>query len=60
MKAKELAELLMQNPDMEVLVDCCINPITYDNPYPEYERCNINNVSVERVWNGVVLIIECS
>lgn len=60
MKAKELAELLMENPDMEVAVNCCVSTGTYDNPYPEYKSYDINDVNVWCGCNGAVLVIECS
>lgn len=60
MKAKELAELLMNNPDMEVFVDCCVNTGTYNNPYPEYKSYDINDVRVWYGGNGCMLVIECS
>lgn len=60
MKSKELAELLMENPDMEVKVDCCIGRSTYDNPYPKHESYDIDDVNVWCGWNGAVLVIECS
>jgi hypothetical protein len=60
MKAKELAKLLMENPDMEVVVDCCINTGTYENPYPEHETYSIDDVNVWCGWNGATLVIECS
>lgn len=60
MKAKELAELLMENPDMEVAVDCCISCGTYDNPYSEHKSYDIDDVSVWCGWNGSILVIECS
>lgn len=60
MKSKELAELLMENPDMEVVVDCCTSTGTYDNPYPEHKSYDINDINVWCGWNGSVLVIECS
>ena len=60
MKAKELAKLLMEYPDMEVKVDCCIGRSTYDNPYPWHEMYDINDVDVWCKSNGAVLVIECS
>ena len=60
MKAKELAELLMENPDVEVVVDCCIGTSTYDNLYPEHKSYDINDVSVWCGWKGSKLVIECS
>lgn len=60
MKAKELAELLMENQDMDVEVVCLVGGCTYDNPYPKYKSCDINDV---HVWcNGCkdTLVIECS
>lgn len=60
MKAEELARLLMENPDMEVVVDCCVGNGTYDNPYPEHRSYDINDVNVWCRRNGAVLVIECS
>lgn len=60
MKAKELAKLLMENPDMEVVVDCCVSTGTYDNPYPKHNSYCIDDVNVWCGWNGSVLVIECS
>lgn len=60
MKAKELAELLMENPDMDVVVDCFVGGCTYDNPYPEHESYSVDDVHV--MCNGCrnTLVIECS
>ena len=60
MKAKELAELLMKNPDMEVAVNCCVSTGTYDNPYPEYKSYDINDVRMWLRFGGATLMIECS
>lgn len=56
MKAKELAEKLMENPDMDVVVDCFVYGCTYDNPYPEHTTYEIDDVNTI----GTKLIIECS
>ncbi len=60
MKSKELAELLLENPDMDVVVDCFVGGSTYDNPYPQHESYDIDDVNVWCGWNGAVLVIECS
>lgn len=60
MKAKELAELLMENPDMEVAINCCVNTGTYDKPYPEYKSYEINDVRMWFGFGGATLMIECS
>lgn len=60
MKAKELAKLLMENPNMEVVVDCCISGSTYDNLYPIHKSCDIDDVNVWYGMHGSKLVIECS
>ena len=60
MNAKELAELLMKNPDMEVFIDCCVGTSTHNNLYPEHKYCEINDVRVWYGWDGCKLVIECS
>lgn len=60
MKAKELAELLMKNPDMEVAVSCCVSIGTYDKPYPEYKSYEIDDVRMWYGCGGALLVIECS
>lgn len=49
MKARELAEKLMENPDMDIIVDCFIYGCTY-------ETFEIDDISVI----DSKLIIECS
>lgn len=56
MKARELAEKLMENPDMDVVVDCFVCGCTYDNPYPKHATYEIDDVNTI----GTKLIIECS
>lgn len=56
MKARELAEKLMENPDMDIIVDCFIYRCTYDNPYPKHETYGIDDISVI----DTKLVIECS
>ena len=58
MKAKELAKILMENPDMEVAVNCYIGTSAYDIPYPT--SYNIDDVNVWCGLNGCILVIECS
>lgn len=60
MKAKELAELLMENPDVEVMVDCCVGKSTYDNPYPQHKFYDVDDVNVWCGLNGSKFVIECS
>ena len=60
MKAKELAELLMENPDVEVVVDCWDGISTYSNPFPEHKIYDINDVNVWFGLSGSKLVIECS
>ena len=60
MKAKELAELLMENPDVEVIVDCYVGGSTYDNPYPIYKSYDINDVNMYYGMHSSKLVIECS
>lgn len=60
MKAKELAELLMENPDVEVIVDCCVYKSTYDNPYPIHKSYDIYDVNMWHGMHGSKLVIECS
>ena len=60
MKAKELVELLLENPEMDVVVDCCVSTGTYDNPYPKHQSYDIDDVNVWCVCNGTKLVIECS
>ena len=60
MKAKELAEKLMENPDMDVVVDCFVCRCTYDNPYPEHVTYEIDDVNARCTTIGTKLIIECS
>lgn len=60
MKAKELAELLMENPDVEAMVDCCVVHSTYDNPYPIHKFYDVDDVNVWGGTNGSKLVIECS
>jgi hypothetical protein len=60
MKAKELAKLLLENPDMEVQVDCYVVGCTWDNPYPEHKSYDIDDVNVFYGLNDAMLVIECS
>ena len=60
MKAKELAEKLMENPDMDIVVDCFVCECTYDNPYPKHATYEIDDVNVRCTTIGTKLIIECS
>ena len=52
--------MLMENPDMDVVVDCCVGRSTYDNPYPKHESYDIDDVNVWCTTLGTKLVIDCS
>lgn len=58
MKAKELAQELLKNPDFEVgLVYIKDNP-TYDHPYPEYETLEICGIA-DVGYSDKVILLDC-
>lgn len=58
MKAKELAEELLKNPDFEVELIRMIGDTTYDHPYPEYETLKIFGVA-DVGYSDKVIILDC-
>ena len=46
MKAKELAERLLENPDLDVELEICTRYPTYDNPWATFKSYKVNGVNV--------------
>lgn len=44
MKAKELAGLLLQNPDFDVKV-CVVSKTTIDSPWPHYDFFDVDDIA---------------
>ena len=56
MKAKDLAELLLQHPEFDVSVKVCTSMPTYDEPYGKYEVYSIDDIEyVDCSYNNIVL-----
>lgn len=44
MKAKDLAELLLKNPDFDVKV-CVVSKTTMNHPWPHYDFFDVDNIA---------------
>ena len=56
MKAKDLAEQLLKNPDFDVVIDYCE---FYDHAYAEIVTCSINGIEdIDYTYNQICLSYE--
>ena len=56
MKAKDLAELLLQHPEFDVSIKVCTSMPTYDEPYGRYEVYSIDDVGyIDYSYNNIIL-----
>lgn len=58
MKAKELAELLLQYPDFDVQVSCLTGGCTLEHPYPEYTVYSVEGIE-DIGHSNKVICLEC-
>ena len=57
MKAKELAEQLLENPDLDVECDICVEHSTYDNPWPKYRSFRVCGIEGARIDDSAVVAV---
>lgn len=59
MKAKDLAELLMKNPDFDVEACFCdVSKVSFDHPYVEYNYFPVEGIS-DIGYSDKVIILDC-
>lgn len=59
MKAKELAKLLMENPDLDVEICCAETVWIYGNESTDYRIYEDIEVNVVKTITGAVVHIDC-
>ena len=59
MKAKELAELLLENPDLDVEVCCSETVWAYGNEHMQYKTYEDIEVNVYKTITGAIVQIDC-
>lgn len=59
MKAKELAELLLENPDLDVEVCCAETVCAYGNEHTQYKTYEDIEVNVLKTITGAIVQIDC-
>ena len=59
MKAKELAELLMENPDLDVEVSCCETVWSNGYEHTVYRTFEDIEVNVMKTTTGAIVQIDC-
>lgn len=58
MKAKDLAELLLQYPEFEVqCIFCDTSKCTIDHPYPDYHSVNVCGIG-DVGWSSKVVVLD--
>ena len=57
MKAGELAEILLMNPDFDVMVTYMDEPATHDNPYGHFVELYVDDYDVS--YTAKEIMLDC-